>query len=122
MLADPLFVFAVSGRCSAERPCELRRSGEGRGLGVHATGQARGDLLEEPAVAVRILERGERAVAPRLWIRTADPVPSKQIGLVRATDVCPNVEWLAHLDAATEQIIAGRLDVGDNQIESFSGA
>src|SRR5229473_4031541 len=61
VLADPLLVLAVRRRGTPERGCELSRRSEGRVL-VHASGQSRGDLLEQPAVAVRIFERAERAV------------------------------------------------------------
>ena len=58
-----------------------------------------------------------------LGIRTADPEPPKQIGLVRAgVHVAGVVEHLADLDAATEQFVAGGLDVGDDQVQSLGGA
>ena len=73
---------------------------------VDAAGQPRRDLLEQPAVAVRIVERGERAVAAMFGIRTADPDPPKQVGFVRASvhAVCV-VEHFADFDAATEQLL-----------------
>ena len=82
--ADALLVLAVGGRGAPKRARQIVRRREGRRRGVDATGQPRGDLLEQPAVAVRITERGERAVAAMLGIRTADPEPPKQVGLVRA--------------------------------------
>src|SRR5580704_11329019 len=58
-----------------------------------------------------------------LGIRTVDPDPSKQVGLVAASvHVAGAVEHLADLDAATEQTIAGGLDVSDDQIKPLSGA
>ena len=63
------------------------------------------------------MERGERAVAAMLGVPTADPLPPKQIGLIWASVYAAGVmEHLADLDAATEQLSAGRLDVGDDQI------
>jgi hypothetical protein len=52
-----------------------------------------------------------------LGIRTADSEPSEQVGLARASvDVAGVVERLADFDAATEQLGAGGLDVGDDQV------
>src|SRR6202011_1881455 len=77
----------------------------------------------QPAVAVRITERSERPVAAMLRIRTADPDPSKQVGLVRArVDAGGVVEHFADLDAAIEQFFAGGLDVGDDQVQALGGA
>src|SRR5712692_7761245 len=56
-------------------------------------------------------------------IRAADPDPPKQVGLVRASvHAAGIVEHLADLDAATEQLLAGGLDVGDDQVQSLGGA
>ena len=56
-------------------------------------------------------------------IRTADPEPPKQVGLVRASvHAVGVVEHLADLDAATEQLVAGGLDVGDDQVQALGGA
>jgi hypothetical protein len=50
-------------------------------------------------------------------IRTANPEPPKQVGLVRASvHVAGVVEHLADPNAATEQLVAGVLDVGDDQV------
>jgi hypothetical protein len=52
-----------------------------------------------------------------LGIRTVDPDPPKQVGLVRAdVHVAGAVKYLADLNAATEQIVASGLDVGHNQV------
>src|SRR3984893_17487154 len=87
------------------------------------SGQARCDLLQQPAVAVGIAERRERAVAAMLGIRTANPEPPKQVGLVRA-GVHPTgvVEHLADRDTAAKQLFAGGLDVGDDQVQALGGA
>ena len=83
-LPCPRLVLPVGGRGAPKRARQIVRRREGRRRGVNATGQPRRDFLEQPAVAVRITERGERAVAAMLAIRTADPEPPKQVGLVRA--------------------------------------
>ena len=113
----------MGGRGAPKRACQIVRRREGRRRGVDATGQSRRDLLEQPAVAVRITERGERAVAAMLGIRTADPEPPKQVGLVRAgVHAAAVVENLADLDAASEQFVAGGGDVGDDQVQALRGA
>ncbi len=87
------------------------------------SGQARCDLLQQPAVAVGIAERGERAVAAMLGIRTADPEPPKQVGLVRAgVHPAAVVERLADRDTAAKQLFAGGLHVGDDQVQALGGA
>jgi hypothetical protein len=117
-----LFVLAVRGRRTPKRARQIVRRREGRCRRVDAAGQARRDFLEQPAVAVRITERSERPVAAMLGIRTADPDPSKQVGLVRARlHICGVVEHFADLDAAIEPLFAGGLDVGDDETEALRG-
>lgn len=70
LAAGPLLVLAVRGRRSPQCSREVRRRGECRGVGLHAPGRSMGELLEQPSIAVRIAERGERAVTPMLGIRT----------------------------------------------------
>jgi hypothetical protein len=99
------------GRCKSRR----RR--------VDATGQPRCDLLEQPAVAIRILERRKRAVASMLGISPADAHAPKQVRLVgTGVHTVGVVEHLADLDAATKQVFAGGLDVGDDQVQTLRGA
>src|SRR5262245_39781464 len=74
-LPGSLFVLSVGGLRTPKRTRQIVRRRESRRCGVDATGQPRRDLLQHPAVAVRIMERGERAVAAMLGIRTADPAP-----------------------------------------------
>src|SRR5580693_3951866 len=58
-----------------------------------------------------------------LGIRAADPTPPKQIGLVpTGVHAAGVVERLAHLHAASKQIVAGGLDVGDDQVQSLGAA
>jgi hypothetical protein len=58
----------------------------------------------------------------RARIRTAGPTPPEEIGLVRAGVHAVAVEHLAHLDAATAELVAGGRDVGDDQVQALSGA
>src|SRR5260370_28674021 len=58
-----------------------------------------------------------------LGIRTADPAPPKQVGLVWASvHAAGIVEHIADLDAATEQLVSGGRDVGDAQVQALGGA
>ena len=58
-----------------------------------------------------------------LGVRTVDPDPPKQVGLVRASvHAAGAVEHLADLNAATEQFVAGSLDVRDDQVQALGGA
>ena len=61
-----------------------------------ATGKPRRDLLEQPAVAVRVLERGEREVGTTLRVAPADARVLH--GVVEGA--AGVVEDLAHIDAA----------------------
>ena len=54
-------------------------------------------------------------------IATLNPNPPEQVGLVRASvNIAGAVEHLADLNAATEQILAGSVDVGDDQIKTLA--
>src|SRR5690349_25040335 len=79
-----------------------------RTLGVSPAGQAGGDLLDDPAVAVRVTEGDERGVAAALGIRAGHP----GLGAGVVEHPARVVEHLADLDAAAGQFGAGRLDVG----------
>jgi hypothetical protein len=114
-------MLSVGGRGAPHCACQIVRRGEGRGRGVDATGQTRGDFLKQPAVAVGITEGGERTIAAMLGIRTAHADASKQEGLVRALVHAFAVEHFADLDAI-EQLFAGGLDVGDDQVQALGGA
>src|SRR5262249_898324 len=67
-LAGPLLVLAVGGLRAPHRGREVGRVRERRRAGIQAPGKPIGDLLKEPVVAVRIAERGERAIGVVLRI------------------------------------------------------
>src|SRR5271168_2424073 len=77
--ANPLLVLAVRRGGAPERSGEFGRRGE-RG-GLDAPRPSHSDLLQQPAVAVGIVERGERAVAGSYGIETADAAASQKVGL-----------------------------------------
>ncbi len=61
-------------------------------------------------------------VGAALGIRAADAAPSEQVRLVRAgAHVALVVEHLTDRDATGEQLLAGGLDVGDDQIQALGG-
>jgi hypothetical protein len=67
------------------------------------SGQPSGDLLKEPATAIRIAERGEGTVTGMLWVRTAHATPAEQVRLVSTGVHDAGVaEHLAHLNPAAE--------------------
>ena len=75
--------------CAAPARRSAAASSAGRGecrvARVHASGQSRGDLLQQPAVAVRIAECGEGGVAAPLRIATADGgFPGRRGGTLRS--------------------------------------
>src|SRR6266851_349542 len=73
--------------------------------------KARRDLLDQPAVAVRVAERDERAVALVIRSRAGYPPPGPGV-----------VEYLAHLGAAAGELGPGRVDVGDGQLQAVCRA
>jgi hypothetical protein len=73
-----------------------------------------GDFLQEPAVAVRVLERGEGAVAGTLRVRARDAFGGS--GVVE--DAGGVAERSVDLDATSGQLGDGFLDVGDDQVQA----
>ena len=88
--------------------------------GVDPAGQPRRDLLQEPAVAVRVGERGKGAVggvAGRRPTHATARAVGRELRARRA-----GVENLADRGAMGDEIRARSLDVGDNQIKPPGGA
>ena len=113
-------MLAVGGRRAPKRARQIDDGAERSRGRVDAPGKPGRDLLQQPAVAVGIAERGERAVAAMLGIRTADSAAPKQVGLILAgVRAGGAVENLADLDAAGEQLFARGLDVGDDQVQAL---
>src|SRR5262245_52788322 len=76
-----------------------------------APGKSRRDLLEQPAVPVRILERGKREVRTTLRIAAADARVLH--GVVEGASGV--VKDFAYVDTAGEQVVAGGVDVVDGE-------
>src|SRR5262245_9582524 len=75
---------------------------------VHASGQSHRDFLQQPAVAVRIAERGERGITAPLRIRAAE----------RRLSRTGTVDHFAHVDAATDELGTRGHDIGHDEVKS----
>src|SRR5882724_1094393 len=80
-----------------------------------ATGKPRLNFLEQPTVAIRILERCERKV--RTPFRIASAYARIFAGVVERP--ASEVENLAHLDASSDQVFARGVDVGNGKRQAF---
>src|SRR5215831_16387168 len=100
-LTGALLVFAVRCRRSTKRARKVCRGCECRSGGVDPAGQPRCDLLQQPAVAVRIAERGEGAVAGVIGRGTIDAT-ARTVGLELSAR-CSCVEDLADRDTSVDQ-------------------
>src|SRR6476469_5994723 len=84
--------------------------------------QPLGDLLQHPAVAIRIAERGERGIAAAFGIAPAfAPVETgaRQEAAdvpVPAGEAVAAVVHLAHLHPTPNQLLTRGIDVGDDQV------
>src|SRR5262249_13624543 len=96
---------------------QLRPCGDVHGVDKSplAAGQALRDFLEQPLIAVRIAERGERRVRAALRVQTRDSARA-----IRAE--APAVEDLADVHAASHEIGACDFDVLHGKEQSVSRA
>src|SRR3954452_13377681 len=87
-----------------------------------ATGQAAGDLLKEPAVAIGVAEGCERRVAAPLGIRSRHA--ARRRGRVEAgsSDGAVLVVHLADLGAALDELGPRGCDVVDDQVKALRRA
>src|ERR1700722_5588577 len=81
MPACSFLMLAMRGCGAPQRGREFSCRGEVR-VTLHTTGKPRGNFLEQPTVAVRIAERGQREVAGAFGVRAGDPDTAEQVGLV----------------------------------------
>ncbi len=114
--------FSCSPWAASARRSALARSAVDANAvsAVDPPGQPRRDLLQQPAVAVRVAERGERAVAGVVGRGSADAT-ARADGLELSARR-PGVEHLADFDTAGDEFLARSLDVGDDQVEALGGA
>src|SRR5687768_195074 len=113
-LAGPRLVLAVRSLGAPQGLRQVIRRGIGR-VARHAPREPCGDLLQQPAVAVRVAERRVRAVAEVVRRDAADLA-------AEGTGRGGVMEYLAHLDAAPHQLVARSLDVGDDQEQALGGS
>ena len=78
------------------------------------------DLLEQPGVAVRITERGEREIAG--MVGCGPPDSTARAVALELRSRCPGVEHLADLGPTGDEVVACRLDLGDDQVEALGRA
>src|SRR5580698_5621012 len=105
----------MCGRRPPQRGGQIVDGHEVRTCGVHVTWQACRDLLEKPAVAVRIMEGGVRSVATVTGVRpTGSPAPKQEWLIGAVKDAGVTVERAADLDTQTHQFLDCRLDVRDD--------
>jgi hypothetical protein len=83
-----LLVLAVGGLGTPKRTLQIRRGRERHASGVDPAGEPRRDLLDQPHIAVRIVEREERPVAGALGIDAG--LPGQLLGSV---DVGHGMMW-----------------------------
>jgi hypothetical protein len=83
------------------------------------SGQARRDLLEQPCVAIWVAERSKGKVAAVAGVRPTDPAVAFGTELGARFR---SMEHLTNLDAAGNEIFAGSFDIGNDQVETLSGA
>ena len=113
-LAGARLVLAVRGRRAPQRLGQVGRGGVRRVAG-DAAGQAGRDLLQQPAVAVRVAERGEGAVA-----RVLGRGPADAIGPVGLELRARRPGWNTSLTSTPVggELVARGLDVGDDQVQA----
>ena len=71
MLTSQLLVLAMRGGSAAKRTSKVSRRRKRCLVGVQAPRQSRGDLLQQPGVAVGVTKGGERDVTPSRRITSA---------------------------------------------------
>src|SRR4051812_41579789 len=104
VLTGALFVIAMSNRCPVERRGQLCNGGEFGPFAFDASRQPCGNLLQQPAVPVRIVECGERTIARMFWRNSRDARPPDAILEGSARDA--GMEHFTHVRAAFGQPIA----------------
>jgi hypothetical protein len=75
------------------------------------------DFLQQPAVAIRILERNERKVAETLGVGSGD---SDVDAFKPATSPAGTVKYFACIDAVRDKLLARSHDVGDDQEQAWA--
>lgn len=115
-----LFMLAMRCARTPQRRRELCRRTECRAGRFDPSRQAFGDLLQQPAVAVRVSERRERPVAPTFWVSTLCTLAAEKVVLVFPDiDTGRVMEYFGDLHPIREQLLACRRDIGDDEVETL---
>jgi hypothetical protein len=101
-----LLVLAVGGLGTPKRTLQIRRRRERHAGGVDPAGEPRRDLLDQPHIAVGIVEGEERPIAGALGIDAGLP------GLGGERRAVPHV---TRVDPPADEFAMGCFDVGDDQ-------
>src|ERR1700737_579200 len=102
--------------CLSQKLCQRRDVA----VAESSSGKPRLDLLEQPAVAVWIAERGERAIAGMVGCGPADS--TARAVAPELSSRRPGVEHLADLGTSGGELLACGLDVGDDEVEALGRA
>src|SRR5215471_11997883 len=117
VLRSRRFVLTVMFLCLSQK---LRHCGNVK-IAEPPSRQPFCNFLQHPAIAIRIMERGEGVITGMLRVRTAGPKSSKQVGLVRTGVHVAAVKHFADFDAATQQLFSRGLNIGDGQVHALGG-
>ena len=110
--------WAASARRKAAR--QVARRAEGGQVGFDSAGQTVGDLLQEPAVAVRILKCGKRVVARMVRITAAHS--ATRVVRLELRSGRTRMEHIADLGPPIDELGACGVDIGDDQVEAVGGS
>src|SRR4029453_14302803 len=116
MLRSGWFVFAMMLLRFSQK---LRQCRDAHGA-ESSPGKPRRDFLKQPAVAVRVAERGERTISGVIGRRSTDST-ARAVRLELRSG-CFGVEHLADLDTAGGEFAARSLDVGDDEVVALRRA
>src|SRR4029077_11906604 len=109
------FVLAMMLLRLTQKLCQRREVQ----IAESTSGQARCDLLEQPGVAIRVVECSKGKVAAVTGVRPTDPAVAFGTELSARFR---SMEHLTNLDTAGNEIFAGSFDIGNDQVETLGRA
>ena len=116
-LPGALLVLAVGDLRTPQRARQVAcRAERSPGSRINTPGQPGRDLLQQPPVGVRVVERGEGSVGGVIGCGPADAT-ARAVGLELSARRS-GVEHLADVDTEGDELVARSLDVGDDQVEA----
>src|SRR5215207_8472618 len=114
-LANARLMRAVCGLRATKGARQIACRGERGRVRVDPSRESCGDLLQQPAIAVGVVEDRVRTVAPIVRRGTAYRAAERSGPL-------SEMEYLTDLDTALQQVVARSLDVGNNQEHPLGGS